>query len=110
MKKQYQVTITCSDGKYKPVSTIVTIEQDEDVDLCGNPNKKKEIQLKGITNICQKKYWTTSDLKKYHYTRVKIRAYDKARIDAENAARYEKIKEEKYNSGEWKRPKHAQTK
>ena len=110
MKKDYQVTLICADGRFKPVSTIVSVEQESDVDLCGDARRKKEIQLTGIRKICGRKYWTSADLKRNGYTRAKVRLYDKAKIDAENAARYERIKEEKYASGEWKRPKKAQTK
>ena len=52
-----------------------------------------------------KRYWTVDDLKKYGYTKGKIREYDREKIEQENAARYEALKEEKYASGEWKRPK-----
>ena len=46
-----------------------------------------------------------ADLARYGYTKGKIREYDKEKIEQENAARYEALKEEKYASGEWKRPK-----
>lgn len=93
---QYQVTLLCADGRYKPVSTIISASEDMD---------RKIILKKGIENICCKRLWNATDLKKYGYTQTKMRVYDKAKIEAENKARYEKIKEEKYASGEWKRPK-----
>lgn len=105
MKKNYQVTLICADGKYKPVSCIVAFEQSADADLTVMPQKKKEIQQMGIVKICQKRYWSNSDLKKYGYTKVKVRVYDKEKIAEENAERYEKIKQEKYSCGEWKAPK-----
>jgi hypothetical protein len=92
---QYQVTLMCDNGKYKPVSTIVEMDT-KDVST---------IKTKGIQKICAQRYWTKLNLKQYGYTKVKIRAYDKEKIDKENAERYNKIKEEKYASGEWKRPK-----
>ena len=98
---QYQVTLMCETGAYKPVSTIITVK--EKVDLSNIAEKKKIINL-GITKICQKRYWTSRDLKKYNYTKAKVREYDKEKIAQENAERYAKIKEEKYASGEWKRP------
>lgn len=96
MKKQYQVTLLAQNGKYKPVSTIVTMEETAD---------KKAILAEGTKKICLKRYWSKADLIRYTYTRGKVREYDKEKIEKENAERYERIKEEKYASGEWKRPK-----
>lgn len=96
MKKQYQVTLICESGKYKPVSTIVTMEETTD---------KKAIMREGQRKIMVKRYWSMADLTKYGYTKGKIREYDKEKIEQENAARYEALKEQKYASGEWKRPK-----
>ena len=96
MKKQYQVTLICENGKYKPVSTIVTMEETTD---------RRAIMREGQKKIMIKRYWSMADLTKYGYTKGKIREYDKEKIEKENAARYEALKEEKYASGEWKRPK-----
>lgn len=96
MKKQYQVTLICENGKYKPVSTIVTMEETTD---------KRAIMREGQKKIMIKRYWSMADLTRYGYTKGKIREYDKEKIEQENAARYEALKEEKYASGEWKRPK-----
>ena len=54
--------------------------------------------------LCQKRYWTQKDLKKYGYLKAKVREYDKVKIDQENQAKYEQFKEQKYASGEWQRP------
>lgn len=96
MKKQYQVTLICENGKYKPVSTIVTMEETAD---------RRAIMREGQKKIMIKRYWSMADLTRYGYTKGKIREYDKEKIERENAARYEAIKEAKYASGEWKRPK-----
>lgn len=101
MIKEYQVTLLCENGKYRPVSTIV---KHEEVDL-RNIVLKREIVSAGVKKICFNKLWQKKDLLKYGYTEVKVREYDKKKIEAEAAARYEKIKEEKYASGEWKKPK-----
>jgi hypothetical protein len=98
MRKQYQVTLNSITGKYKPVSCIITTE------LNLEENKKEIINL-GVQKICQKRYWTQRSLKTYGYLKAKVREYDKEKIAEENAARYEKIKEEKYAKGEWKKPK-----
>lgn len=96
MNKIYQVTLMCENKKYKPVSALVARKEGMD---------KKAIMTKGIEKICQKRLWTSKDLSRYGYTICKIRLYDKEKIEQENKERYEKIKEEKYASGKWKRPK-----
>jgi hypothetical protein len=109
-EKQYQVTLFCPEGKYKPVSTIVKLQQLIDVDLSKNAEERKNIHIKGLKMICEKRGWDNRDLSRLGYSKVKVRMYDKVKIDRENEERYEKIKEEKYKTGEWKRPKHAETK
>lgn len=109
MQKQYQVTLLCSTGKYRPESCIVTNEQEVDIDLSAFDATRKELIKKGMNKICAKHYWSGADLKKYGYTKVKVRAYDKEKIEQEKKERYEKIKEEKYASGEWKRPAGARS-
>ena len=103
MLKEYQITLTSTSGKYKPVSCIVKKDSKEVLEK-GRDVFIKELQQQGIIKICQKRLWNNSDLKRYGYTKVKVREYDKEKIAKENAERYERIKEEKYASGEWKRP------
>ena len=96
---KYQVTLFCKRGKYKPVSCI--IENNRPL-----TNTTRPIFLKfGAEKICRVRGWSNKDLARYEYTSGKIREYNPEKIAAENAARYEKIKEAKYASGEWKRPK-----
>ena len=78
MKKQYQVTLICENGKYKPVSTIVTMEETTD---------RRAIMREGQKKIMIKRYWSMADLTRYGYTKGKIREYDKEKIEQENAAR-----------------------
>ena len=104
MLKEYQVTLVCASGKYRPVSCIVKKDTNVIASI-GKEEYTKQIRKAGIAKICQKRYWSVADLKKYDYTICKIREYDKEKIEAENKARYEAIKEAKYASGEWKRPK-----
>jgi hypothetical protein len=101
MIKEYQVTLTCESGKYRPVSTIV---KNEEVCLLDKVAKKTIIN-KGIQKICIQHYWGSRDLKAYGYTKARVREYDKEKIEKENKERYEKIKEENYAKGIWKRPK-----
>lgn len=105
--KEYQVTLRCVSGAYKPVSCIVQYQQEDDRDLSKEVFNKPKIIRKGIEKICLKRYWGNKDLEKYGYTRVKVRAYDKEKIEQEKKERYEAIKEQKYKSGEWQRPKHS---
>lgn len=77
MKKMYQVTMYCATGQYKPISTIVKIEQADESNLLLDQEQKKNIINKGVVAICQKKYWTTRDVKKYGYTKVRAREYVK---------------------------------
>lgn len=83
---QVQVTLL-SDRGNRPVSCIVDVESREYF-----LSHKKEIQQKGITKICQKRYWQKRDLLNYGYMKVMMREYDKERIEKENAERYERIK------------------
>lgn len=105
MVKDYQVTLLSKSGKYRPISCIVKITQTEDKDLTTDVKAKKEIINKGISKICFKRGWGKLELKTYEYLTVKVRLYEAEKIKAEEKAQYEKIKEEKYRTGEWKRPK-----
>lgn len=105
IEKTYQVTLLNKTGQYKPVSCLVKINQNEDVDLTTSSVEKKKILNKGIEKICVKRYWRSADLKRYGYTNAKVRVYDKEKIEQENKERYERIKQEKYACGEWKAPK-----
>ncbi len=105
MKKQYQVTLTSTTGKYKPVSCIITKEQSTDIDLTLDKATRKSIINDGVQKICIQRYWGKRELQQYGYTSAKVRQYNKEKIQQENKERYERIKEEKYQSGEWQRPK-----
>ena len=76
MTKKYQVTLFCSSGEYRPVACIINNEQSDNTDWTLDKTKRKELQRKGIIKIAQKRYWTAEDLKKYHYTKCKMRAVD----------------------------------
>lgn len=76
MIKKYQVTLFCTTGAYKPVACIVNNQQDNDTDLSMDKQERKKIQKQGVIKICQKRYWSLSDLNKYGYTRYKMRAVE----------------------------------
>ena len=101
MEKTYQVTLFDKEGRYKPISCLI---KQEEIRL-DNKVQRKDLVNKGVTKICASKMWTVKDIQKFGYVLAKAREYDKAKIEAENKARYDKIKEEKYASGEWQRPK-----
>ena len=94
MVKEYQVTLICETGQYRPVSVIVKADTD-DLAKVGKVAYTGDIRKRGIIKICEKRYWGNADLKRYHYTKVKMREYDKEKIAKENAERYERIKRER---------------
>lgn len=91
MMKEYQVTLMCKSGKYRPVSCIIK----EDEKKIAEVGLLAATKQKGIIKICQKRGWTGRELKEYGYTKIKVREYDKEKIEKENAERYAKIKAEK---------------
>lgn len=72
MKKNYQVTLFCTTGQYRPVSCIVT-KDTEELEKLGKLEFVKQLKMKGIEKICNKRRWTGKELKTYHYTNIKIR-------------------------------------
>ena len=69
-----QITFFHNENKYKPISTIVTIKQeDKAINLLDNKETKKDIIHKGIVKICQKRYWNNKDLVRYNYLKAKAR-------------------------------------
>lgn len=74
--KTYQVTLYCADRRYRPVSCLVSSEMVQEA----REDRDKlisAIKQEGIKKICQKRYWTVKELKKYNYTKVKIRTIEK---------------------------------
>ena len=99
---EYQVTLFCATGKYKPVSCLVKRASACDI---SDPTIKRQILNEGMQKICNQRRWSARDLATFGFKTGKIRLYDKEKLDKEAKERYNKIKEEKYASGEWKRPK-----
>ena len=75
MMKEYQVTLFCGTGAYKPVSCIVKREQYSNADYSANATVKKELQKAGVKKICGKRGWSLSDLSRYGYTKYKVREW-----------------------------------
>lgn len=71
---KYQVTLFCTTGQYRPVASIVKVEQNTSEDLSlTNTEERKQIIKQGITNICIKRNWRSDKIKEYSYLKVKIR-------------------------------------
>ena len=54
MMKEYQVTLTCESGKYKPVSCIIK-KDSEEMKQIGKSAFVGKIKQEGIRKICQKR-------------------------------------------------------
>lgn len=67
-----QVTLFNPQGHYKPISSLVLVENEEYF-----KTNKKQIAQDGIIKICQKRYWTQKDLKRFGYKECKVRIYNK---------------------------------
>lgn len=87
--QQVQITLISESG-YRPLSTLVNVESWQ-----AYLDNKSKIQQDAVIAICAKRYMTTRDLRKYGYTTIKARIYDREAIARENAERYEQIKKER---------------
>lgn len=72
-----QVTLFATNGEYKPISTLIDVESMKDYE-----ENKRKYQEKAILNICHNRRTTWKDLKQDSYTKIKIREYDKDKINA----------------------------
>lgn len=70
-----QVTVFHNENKYKPMSTIVEIESMEYY-----KEHKQEVQKRALENIGHQRYLTPNEIIKSGYTKVKVREYDKEKI------------------------------
>lgn len=87
---QIQLTLYSESGKYRPMSTIVEVES-----IAYYNTHKQEIQNRAIQRISVQRKMDIWAMKKYGYTKLKARVYDKEKIEQENRERYERIKEER---------------
>ena len=99
---EYQVTLFSEVSGVRPVSSIV--RRSQTVELTDKV-KKQYLVNDGVSKICNKRNWNQRNLSRLGYTKVKVRKYEREKVEAEKVARYEAIKEAKYVSGEWVRPK-----
>lgn len=87
---QLQCTLFSTTGKYRPMSTIVKVESAKYFN-----EHKQEIQTRAVQKICAEKRTEPWCLKRDGFSKMKIRVYDKEKIEAEKAERYEQIKKER---------------
>lgn len=85
-----QFTLFSTTGKYKPMSTLIEVPSIKEYN-----NNPEEYKKKAIRKMCIQRKTDGYYLKKYGYTQIKVRVYDKQKIEQENAARYEQIKKER---------------
>lgn len=67
-----QMTLFCTTGKYKPISTLVEAESLEEFKANFAKYKKK-----ALSNICAQRYKDGKNLLDSGYTQMKWRIYDK---------------------------------
>ena len=82
MLKKFQITIYCTTGEYRPVSCIITRDTD-DIERLGEQTFRDNLKVDGIKKICAQRNWTSTDLLRYHYTKMKMREYDEEKIKQE---------------------------
>lgn len=85
-----QVTLFDVTGRYRPLSTLISIESMEYY----KANASK-VHVRAIQKICAQRYTSWDSLKKSGYAKLKVREYNKEKIVAEQKERYEKIKKER---------------
>lgn len=86
---QIQITLISESG-YRPLSILINCESWAEYQA-----HKVAYQQKAVTAMLAKRHMTVRDLRKYGYTEIRSRVYDKERIARENAERYEQIKKER---------------
>ena len=87
---QIQLTLYSESGKYRPMSTIVEVES-----IAYYNAHKQEILNRAIQRISVQRKMDIWAMKKYGYTKLKARVYDREKIEQENKERYERIKKER---------------
>ena len=86
-----QFTLFATNGKYKPISTIIEVENMQDYE-----ENKSKYKTKAIINICHNRKTTWKDLKEQTYTSVKVREYNQEKINQQTKAKIIKKLYENY--------------
>lgn len=85
-----QVTMISNKG-YRPVSALVDVPSV--AEFKANPKKYRD---DGVVKICAKRSWNWAKVKEFGYdSEIKMRVYDREKIEREKAERYEQIKKER---------------
>lgn len=69
---KFQITLFCTTGKYRPISTLVEAESIEEFNANFAKYKKQ-----ALSNICAQRYKDGKNLFESGYTQMKWRIYDK---------------------------------
>ena len=80
---QVQITLFDKNKMYRPLSTLIEVPNMEYI-----ANNKKALINKAYQQIATKKYMLSSQLYDEGYTIVKMREYDKEKIQTENMVKY----------------------
>ena len=74
-----QVTLFATNGKYRPSSTVIRVENLKDY-----INNKAKYLKKAIENICHNRKTDWNTLKRQSYTQIKVREYNPEKIQEQN--------------------------
>ena len=90
-----QVTLFATNGKYRPISTIIQVES-----LQEYAKNKAKYQTKAIENICHYRKTDWKTLKEQTYTQVKVREYNLEKMSFQRKVDLLKnLYENKYQKG-----------
>jgi hypothetical protein len=88
-----QFTLFATNGLYRPISTIIDVDNMQDY-----KEHKTIYQKKAIENICHNRRTDWETLKRQTYTSVKVREYDIEKIDKQSKINLIKKIAESYKS------------
>lgn len=73
-----QVTIFTKSGKYKPMSTVFSVDEGFDIE-----KYKQQLMQRGLREIAIKRGLTVEELRSYGFNYGKVREYNKEKIAKE---------------------------
>ena len=71
-----QITLFDKTGKYKPISTVIEVQDAQDYKA-----RKKEYNLKAVKKMAARRYLTIKELQKQGYTQLKAREYTTEQLE-----------------------------
>lgn len=78
-----QVTLFHKENKYKPISTIITVDSMEYYN-----NHKQEEQKRALLNIAHQRKMEPKEILALGYTKIKVREYDIEKIKEQQEQQY----------------------